>query len=84
MKKLFKEIIDKHYPQDLYIKQFSLYIDNILARIELQITAYGKEDGLPRRLFEVLKEQRDGLLALKEKYGSKVAPTDLLKANPGV
>jgi phosphoenolpyruvate carboxykinase (GTP) len=84
LKKLFKEIIDKHYPQDLYIKQFSLYIDNILARIELQITAYGKEDGLPRRLFEVLKEQRDGLLALKEKYGSKVAPTDLLKANPGV
>jgi hypothetical protein len=34
-------------------------------------------------LFEVLKEQRDGLLALKEKYGSKVAPSDLLKANPG-
>ena len=84
LKRLFKEIIDKDYPQDLYIKQFSLYIDNILARIELQINAYGKEDSLPRRLFEVLNEQRDGLLALKEKYGSKVAPADLLKVNPGV
>ncbi len=84
LKKLFKEIIDKDYPQELYIKQFSLYIDNILARIELQINAYGKEDSLPRRLFEVLNEQRDGLLALKEKYGSKVTPADLLKANPGV
>jgi phosphoenolpyruvate carboxykinase (GTP) len=84
LKKLFKEIIDKDYPQDLYIKQFSLYIDNILARIELQINAYGKEESLPRRLFEVLKEQCDGLSALKEKYGSKVAPSDLLKANPGV
>ncbi|MGD9242181.1 MAG: phosphoenolpyruvate carboxykinase (GTP) [Desulfobacterales bacterium] len=84
LKKLFKEIIDKDYPQDLYIKQFSLYIDNILARIELQINAYGKEESLPRRLFEVLNKQRDGLLALKEKYGSRVAPADLLKANPGV
>ncbi|MGB5617898.1 MAG: phosphoenolpyruvate carboxykinase (GTP) [Desulfobacterales bacterium] len=84
LKKLFKEIIDKDYPQDLYIKQFSLYIDNILARIELQINAYGKEESLPRRLFEVLNEQRDGLVALKEKYGSRVAPADLLKANPGV
>ena len=84
LKKLFKEIIDKDYPQDLYLKQFSLYIDNILARIDLQLDAYGKEESLPRRLLEVLNEQRDGLLALKEKYGSKVSPADLLKANPGV
>jgi phosphoenolpyruvate carboxykinase (GTP) len=84
LKKLFKEIIDKDYPQDLYLKQFSLYIDNILARIDLQIDAYGKEENLPRRLFEVLNEQRDGLLVLKEKYGSKVTPADLVKANPGV
>ncbi len=84
LKKLFKEIIDKDYPQDLYLKQFSLYIDNILARIDLQIDAYGKEENLPRRLFEVLNEQRDGLLALKEKYGSKVTPAELVKANPGV
>jgi phosphoenolpyruvate carboxykinase (GTP) len=84
LKKLFKEIIDKDYPQDLYLKQFSLYIDNILARIDLQIDAYGKEENLPRRLFEVLNEQRDGLLVLKEKYGSKVTPADLVKVNPGV
>jgi phosphoenolpyruvate carboxykinase (GTP) len=84
LKKLFKEIIDKDYPQDLYLKQFSLYIDNILARIDLQIDAYGKEEKLPRRLFEVLNEQRGGLSALKEKYGSTIAPADLVKANPGV
>jgi len=83
LKKLFKEIIDKDYPQDLYLKQFSLYIDNILARIDLQVDAYGKEENLPRRLFEVLNEQRDGLLALKERYGSKVTPAELVKANPG-
>ncbi|MDZ7582641.1 MAG: phosphoenolpyruvate carboxykinase (GTP) [Deltaproteobacteria bacterium] len=83
LKKLFKEIIGKEYSQDLYVKQFSLHIDKILSRIELQIEAYGKEANLPLRLFEVLNEQRTGLLALKEKYGSKVTPADLLKANSG-
>ncbi|MFZ0240609.1 MAG: phosphoenolpyruvate carboxykinase (GTP) [Desulfobacterales bacterium] len=84
LKKLFKEIIDKDYPHDLYVKQFSLYVDNILARIELQIDAYGKEENLPARLFEVLKGQREGLLALKAKYGSRITPAELLKATPGV
>ncbi len=83
LKKLFKEIINKDYPQDLYLKQFSLYIDNILARIDLQVDAYGKEENLPQRLFEVLNEQRDGLLALKETYGSKITPAELVKAKPG-
>ncbi len=77
LKALFKSIIDKDYPEDLYIKQFSLYIDNILARIDLQADAYGKEDNIPNRLFKILKKQKKGLLALKDKYGSVVKPADL-------
>lgn len=78
LKTLFKEIIDKEYPEELYKKQFSLYIDNILARIELQLEAYGKEANLPAKLFEVLKEQREGLLALKDKFGPIVTPEQLI------
>ncbi len=77
LKRLFMERINKEYPEDLYTKQFSLYIDNILARIELQIGAYGKEEGIPARLFEVLEEQKKGLLELKEKYGPVVEPQKL-------
>ena len=80
LKKLFKDRIDKEYPQDLYMKQFSLYIDNIIARIDMQEDAYGKEKNIPDRLFEVLKEQRQGLLELKEKFGPIVAPEQLEKA----
>ena len=58
LKVLFKEIIDKKYPEDLYVKQFSLYVDNILARIELQTNAYRKEQNIPERLFEILEDQR--------------------------
>ena len=78
LKKLFKERIDKEYSEDLYFKQFSLYIDNIVARIDLQVEAYGKEQHIPARLFDILKKQRDELTALKEKYGPVVTPQQLV------
>lgn len=77
LKTLFKERIDKEYTRDLYSKQFSLYIDNIVARIDLQLEAYGKEENLPARLFEVLREQRQELTDLKDKYGPIVTPDQL-------
>ncbi len=77
LKELFKTIIDKEYKEELYVKQFSLYIDNIVARIDLQTEAYGKEQNIPQALFDVLEEQRRGLMALKAKYGPVVTPAQL-------
>jgi phosphoenolpyruvate carboxykinase (GTP) len=77
LKNLFKELIDKEYTEELYEKQFSLYIDNIIARFDLQTEAYGKEDNIPKSLFEILKKQKEELLELKDKYGSVVKPADL-------
>jgi phosphoenolpyruvate carboxykinase (GTP) len=77
LKTLFSDIIQKEYPRDLYDKQFSIYCDKILGRIELQLEAYGKEENLPAKLFEVLKAQRAELTALKEKYGPIVTPEQL-------
>jgi phosphoenolpyruvate carboxykinase (GTP) len=80
LKGLFKSKIDKEYPKDLYDKQFSLYIDNIVDRIDLQTEAYGKDQHIPKRIFEVYEEQKKGLLALKEKYGPIVTPAQLMEA----
>ena len=80
LKQLFKDRIDKAYPKDLYDKQFSLYLENILARIDLQEEAYGKETHVPDKLFEILKSQRQALLALKEKFGPVVTSEQLEKA----
>ena len=77
LKDLFKSKIDKDYPEDLYNSQFSLYIDNIIGRIDLQIEAYGKEKNIPQKLFDILKEQRQELVELKDKYGEIVTPTQL-------
>jgi phosphoenolpyruvate carboxykinase (GTP) len=80
LKKLFKEKIDKEYPEDLYNMQFSLYVDNIIGRIDLQTEAYGKDAHIPKRLFEIYEEQKKDLLALKEKYGPVVTPAQLIEA----
>jgi phosphoenolpyruvate carboxykinase (GTP) len=79
LKAIFKEVIGKEYPRDLYDKQFSLYIDNIVARIDLQHAAYGKEKNLPGKLFEVYDEQKSGLLGLKGKFGAVVTPDQLIE-----
>jgi len=77
LKKLFTAKINKEYPEDLYEKQFSLYIDNIVDRIDLQLEAYGKETTIPPKLFDILQKQREALLALKDKYGAIVTPKQL-------
>ena len=79
LKKLFAEI-GKEYPKELYDKQFAFYVDNILARIDLQEEAYRKEVNIPARLFEVYRQQREGLEALKAKYGPIVSVEQLIEA----
>ncbi|MEM5947378.1 phosphoenolpyruvate carboxykinase (GTP) [Spirochaetia bacterium 38H-sp] len=79
LKKLFAERVPggKEYTKELYDMQFSLYIDNIIARIRLQREAYSKESAIPQKLFEVYDKQEKELLALKEKFGSVVKPDQL-------
>jgi phosphoenolpyruvate carboxykinase (GTP) len=76
LKKLFAEI-DKEYPKSLYYMQFALYVDKIVARIDLQTEAYGKEENLPPQLFEVYAAQKAELSALKDKHGPIVQPDQL-------
>jgi phosphoenolpyruvate carboxykinase (GTP) len=74
LKSLFKQIIDKDYSKELYTKQFSLYLSNIINRIELQQEAYSKEENVPKILFDILTRQKNDLCELKESHGSIVSP----------
>ena len=81
LKTLFKSIIQKTYSVGLYNQHFSLYIDNIVARIDLQLAAYSKEERIPERLFTILRNQRKELLLLKETHGPVVSPDQLLETH---
>ena len=68
---------------DLYDSSSPSTSTTFCARIDLQEEAYGKEDNVPQQLFKVYDEQRKGLDALKEKYGSVVTPAQLEEAAAG-
>ncbi len=77
LKALFSSLINKPYPYELYEKQFSLYIDNIVSRLDLQHDAYQKDENIPGRFFEILAEEKKGLLELRAKFGAVVTPRQL-------
>jgi phosphoenolpyruvate carboxykinase (GTP) len=77
LERIFREQTAKEYSKKLYDQQFSFYVDNILARIQLQEDAYRKEKKMPARIFEIYEEQKKGLSALKEKFGPIVSPDQL-------
>jgi len=81
LKKLFAGLINKEYSRELYDKQFSIYVDKIQARIDLQREAFGKEANLPEQVFQVYDRWAKGLAALKKKYGAVVTPKQLIEAS---
>ena len=72
--------INKEYSKELYDKQFSLYLDKLIGRIDMQQEAYSKGERIPARLFELYAKQREELVAMKEKHGSIVTPEQLMAA----
>ncbi len=77
LQKLFNDKISKEYSEELYTMQFSLYIDNIVARIDLQTEAWKKEDNASEVLFNIYTEQKAALEELKAEKGAIVKPQDL-------
>jgi len=66
------QTIKKEYPKSLYDMQFALYIDKIVARLDLQREAYTKEQDIPQLLYTIYQQQKEELLQLKEKFGPVV------------
>ncbi len=76
LKTLFQEKIAKEYSRELYDMQFALYVDKIIARIDLQSEAYRSEQHISVHFFDLLAAQREALEQLKSKYGAVVAPAN--------
>ncbi len=70
--------INKEYPKSLYDMQFSLYVDKIVDRLDLQRDAYSKEPEVPQMLFTIYEKQKNELLQLKAKFGSIISPDSLV------
>ncbi len=79
LKKLFKEVIDKDYEKELYYKQFSLYTENLINRVDMSIVEFAKEKGMTDDFFHVLDTWRRDLAALKATIGPIVTPDQMIE-----
>jgi phosphoenolpyruvate carboxykinase (GTP) len=77
LKRLFKEVLNKDYPEEAYNKQFTTRIPESLAKIERITGIYKDISGVPRAVFTVLEEQKERLLDVQKKLGDYILPEQL-------
>ncbi|TET43095.1 phosphoenolpyruvate carboxykinase (GTP) [Candidatus Aerophobetes bacterium] len=75
LKRLFKETLNKGYPEQDYIKQFTMRVPENLAKIDRLIEIYNvRVLDTPQIVFKILEEQRERLKNARAKYGDYVSP----------
>lgn len=72
---LFKQLLNKDYKKEDYIKQFTIRVPENLAKIERVKEFWEKNvKDTPQELFRVLEEQKERLLKAKEQFGDYISP----------
>ena len=72
---LFKQVLDKQYNKEDYIKQFTIRVEENMAKIKRVRRFYKKNvTYTPEALFWVLNQQYERLLSAKEKHGNYISP----------
>jgi phosphoenolpyruvate carboxykinase (GTP) len=81
LRKLFKEVLDKDYSQEDYVKQFTIRVPENLAKLD-RVEKFFKETVLeaPQELFDVPAQQRQRLVEAQKKFGDYISPLALEKA----
>ncbi len=78
LKHLFKEVYDKEYSEEDYIKQFTIRVPESLAKIERLMKIYRTRVlDTPQIVFDVLEEQKQRLEKAREELGDYIPPDKL-------
>ena len=75
---LFKEVLNKKYTKEDYIKQFTIRVPENLAKIG-RVEKYHKDNvpNSPQTVYETLKATRKRLNEARDKHGDYISPFDL-------
>jgi phosphoenolpyruvate carboxykinase (GTP) len=77
LKRLFKEVLNKDYPEEAYNKQFVIRIPESLSKIDRITEIFKNISDAPQIVFTMLEEQRERLVAARERQGDYVLPEKL-------
>jgi len=79
---LFKEKLNKNYTKENYVEQFTIRIQENLAKLERVEKIYTeKVSDTPQIVFETFDEARSRLQAARDKHGDYISPFDLEQQN---
>ncbi len=75
LRKLFKQVLNKNYAKEDYIKQFTIRVPENLAKIE-RVQRFYQENvsDTPLEMFGILYMQRERLLKASQNYGDYISP----------
>jgi len=72
---LFKQVLNREYRKEEYVKQFTIRVPENLAKIKRVENFYReKVPDTPEKLFHILNQQRKRLLKAKENFGNYIPP----------
>ncbi len=78
LKKLFKQVLDKDYTREDYVKQFTIRVAENLAKMDrVEDFHRNNVDHSPQAVFDVLAAQRQRLLEAQKQYGDFISPDKL-------
>ena len=78
LQKLFKQVLAKDYSRQDYINQFTLRVEENLAKLE-RVEKFHRENlvDAPSDLFRILSEQKQRLIDDEKRLGKYISPFDL-------
>ncbi len=80
LRKLFKQVRGKDYSKEDYVKQFSIRVQENMAKIKRVRRFYKKNvTYTPEAVFWVLNQQYERLLNAKEKHGNYISPEKFIE-----
>jgi len=77
---LFSQVLDKQYPEDNYVRQFTIRVPENLAKVD-RVERYLRENvpNNPQIVYDTLDATRKRLNEAQEKHGDYISPLDLLE-----
>jgi phosphoenolpyruvate carboxykinase (GTP) len=80
LRRLFKQVRGKDYSKEDYVKQFSIRVQENMAKIKRVRRFYKKKvTYTPEAVFWILNQQYERLLNAKEKHGNYISPEKFIE-----
>jgi phosphoenolpyruvate carboxykinase (GTP) len=77
LRRLFRDILDKHYTDGDYEQQFMVRVPELLGKLDRVEAIYRKEWGIPEIVFTTIEHQRERLEKVRSEMGDYISPFDL-------